>query len=651
MGEKGVNCVDYYMGGDKPYLISGADDRMVKIWDYQNKTCVQTLEGHAQNIASVSFHPELPIILTGSEDGTVKIWHANTYRLENTLNYGLERVWDIACLRGSNNVALGYDEGAILIKLGREEPAMSMDAGGKIVWAKHSELQQASLKALEKEEIQDGERLPLAVKDMGSCEVYPQTVQHNPNGRFVVVCGDGEYIIYTAMALRNKSFGSALEFVWAWDSSEYAVRESSTTIKLFKNFKEKKSFKPDFGAETIFGGALLGVKSVSGLAFYDWEQQQLIRRIEIQPRSVFWSETGELCCIVTDESYFILKYQPDVVSAAADNPDKVSEDGVEDAFDVIGEVSETVKTGLWVGDCFIYTNSVNRLNYYVGGEIVTVAHLDRTMYLLGYIPQDNRLYLGDKELNVVSFLLLLSVLEYQTAVMRRDFDTADRVLQTVPKEQRTRVAHFLEKQGFKKQALAVSIDPEHKFDLAIQLGDLDTGHSLARESGSEQKWKQLAELATRQAKFELAQQCLHEAQDHGGLLLLATAAGNGDMVAKLGHQAEQAGKHNVSFLSYFMLGDLDKCLQILLDSNRIPEAAFFARTYLPSEISRIVEMWKEQLSKVNEKAGQSLADPKDYPNLFLDYNSSLEAQQMLARERSKVIPAAHFLDILVKYFK
>merc|ERR1719495_2477264 len=364
----------WQLGSNQPNLISGADDRMVKIWDYQNKTCVQTLEGHAQNIAGVSFHPELPIILTGSEDGTVKIWHANTYRLETTLNYGLERVWSIGVLRGSNNVALGYDEGAILIKLGREEPAMSMDAGGKIIWAKHSELQQASLKALEKEEIQDGERLPLAVKDMGSCEVYPQTVQHNPNGRFVVVCGDGEYIIYTAMALRNKSFGSALEFVWAWDSSEYAVRESSTTVKLFKNFKEKKTFKPDFGAETIYGGALLGVKSVSGLAFYDWETNQLIRRIEIQPKAVHWSETGERCCIVTEESYFILKYQPDVVASAAENPDKVSEDGIEDAFDVIGEVSETVKTGLWVGDCFIYTNSVNRLNYYVGGEIVTVAH-------------------------------------------------------------------------------------------------------------------------------------------------------------------------------------------------------------------------------------------------------------------------------------
>lgn len=70
-----------------------------------------------------------------------------------------------------------------------------------------------------------------------------------PLPRFVVVCGDGEYIIYTAMALRNKSFGSAQEFVWAGDSNEYAVRENSSTIKTFKNFKETKSFKPDLGAE------------------------------------------------------------------------------------------------------------------------------------------------------------------------------------------------------------------------------------------------------------------------------------------------------------------------------------------------------------------------------------------------------------------
>ena len=49
---------------------------------------------------------------------------------------------------------------------------------------------------------------------------------------------------------------------------------------------------------------------------------------------------------------------------------------------VLGEVQECVKTGLWVGDCFIYTNGVNRLNYYVGGEIVTISHLDRYNFVV-----------------------------------------------------------------------------------------------------------------------------------------------------------------------------------------------------------------------------------------------------------------------------
>lgn len=71
---------------------------------------------------------------------------------------------------------------------------------------------------------------------------------------------------------------------------------------------------------------------------------------------------------------------------------------------------------------------------------------------------------------------------------------------------------------------------------------------------SEQKWKQLAELATLKSEFGLAQECLHRAQDFGGLLLLATATGNADMVGKLGSAANSSGQHNVAFLSYFMLG-------------------------------------------------------------------------------------------------
>lgn len=97
---------------------------------------------------------------------------------------------------------------------------------------------------------------------------------------------------------------------------------------------------------------------------------------------MFWSDSGSLLSIATDDTFFVLKFDAEAMERAKENPDKITEDGIEDAFDVVGEIEETVKTGCWVGDCFIYTNSVNRLNYYVGGEIVTVAHLDRS----GLIP-------------------------------------------------------------------------------------------------------------------------------------------------------------------------------------------------------------------------------------------------------------------------
>ena len=87
------------------------------MWDYQTKSCVQTLRGHTRNVCAVCYHPELPVIITGSEDGTVRIWHSNTYSQEHTLNYGMNRVWALGYRPGSNSIAVAYDDGAIVIKV------------------------------------------------------------------------------------------------------------------------------------------------------------------------------------------------------------------------------------------------------------------------------------------------------------------------------------------------------------------------------------------------------------------------------------------------------------------------------------------------------------------------------------------------------
>jgi coatomer subunit beta' len=148
-----------------------------------------------------------------------------------------------------------------------------------------------------------------------------------------------------------------------------------------------------------------------------------------------------------------------------------------------------VRTAKWVGDVCIYTTA-NRLQYLVGEQTYTITHIDPGFYLLGYIARDGRVYLADKDVNVVSYALSLSVVEYQTVVLRGDLDAAEEMLATIQADQMPKIARFLEGQGnpirkvsltsgYKDKALEVSTDPEQRFELALQLHKLDVAYQLA----------------------------------------------------------------------------------------------------------------------------------------------------------------------------
>jgi coatomer subunit beta' len=69
------------------------------------------------------------------------------------------------------------------------------------------------------------------------------------------------------------------------------------------------------------------------------------------------------------------------------------------------------------------------------------------LYLLGYIPSHNRIYLVDRQMSIFAYSLSLAVVEYQTAILRRDFVASAELLNAVPASERNKVARFLEAQG------------------------------------------------------------------------------------------------------------------------------------------------------------------------------------------------------------
>ncbi|CAJ1946276.1 unnamed protein product [Cylindrotheca closterium] len=653
--ERGVNCVDYYPSGDKPYILSGADDQTVKIWDYQTKSIVHSLDGHTNNVCAVMFHPKLPIIASASEDGTVRIWQSTTYRAETALNYGMERAWALAASPNSNKLAIGFDEGCVCIELGSDDPVASMDATGKVVWATNNDIQTTSVKGVAgtgDDATPDGERLTVIPRDLGSCELYPQMLKHNCNGRFVAVCGDGEFIIYTSQALRNKAFGQALDFVWSGSGTgDYCIRESSNSIKVFKNFKESQTIIPaTSSAEGLFGGHMIGVKGGDGsILFYDWDSGEFVQKIEATPKEVYWSDAGNMVLLATDDSAFVLSYNSEKVAEAISMGNISLEDGVEGSFDLLYEIGDNITSGKWVGDCFIYVNGGGRLNYSVGGQIETLVHLETAAggqaqhSILGYLAKEDRVFLIDKSLSLISYNVTLAVLQYQTAVMRGDFEAANALLPNIPEDEYTKVARFLESQGFKEEAYAVTTDPDHKFDLALELGQIETAHELLVETPEEDKestetqskWKRLSDAALKDTNLELCEAAGIASDDFSDLLLLYSAVGNLAGVERLAELATAKGKTNVGFVAHFLTGDVETCADILVKTNRLPEAALFVRTYLPSKMDEIVALWKEDLASVSETAAKALASPSANPEFFPDMEIGLQVEQMFLAQREQ----------------
>ncbi len=221
------------------------------------------------------------------------------------------------------------------------------------------------------------------------------------------------------------------------------------------------------------------------------------------------------------------------------------------------------------------------MSYVVGSEVYTIAHFDSHMYLLGYLPSLARVFLTDKDLNVVSYVLSLSVMEYQTAVLRGDMEAASPLLANIPSDQKTKVARFLESQGYKELALETTTDVDHRFDLAVSLAKLDVAIQCVDAKPDDFKYRKLGDVSLELFDFERAEAAYRKANDLGLLFMLYHAMGDESKLREVALSAMTSGQSNLAFITRFQLGDVKECIDILTNSGRLPEATLFAQTYAP----------------------------------------------------------------------
>ena len=109
-------------------------------------------------------------------------------------------------------------------------------------------------------------------------------------------------------------------------------------------------------------------------------------------------------------------------------------------------------------ECFTFINSKGNINYLISGRVMKLGNADKKQFILGYEGKQNRLYLIDKSLQVTAHRLMLSVLNYQAAILCNDSNKARSLIAQIPNSFHGKLAKFLEANNQKEMAFELTPD-------------------------------------------------------------------------------------------------------------------------------------------------------------------------------------------------
>ena len=104
-----VSSVAFSLDGGR--LVSGSDDRTVRVWNVAIRQVEQTLGGHSSRVNSVAFSPDGGRLASGSDDRTVRVWNIATGQVEQTLEGHSSKVSSVVFSPDGGRLASGSYNG------------------------------------------------------------------------------------------------------------------------------------------------------------------------------------------------------------------------------------------------------------------------------------------------------------------------------------------------------------------------------------------------------------------------------------------------------------------------------------------------------------------------------------------------------------
>ena len=176
--------------------------------------------------------------------------------------------------------------------------------------------------------------------------------------------------------------------------------------------------------------------------------------------------------------------------------------------------------------------------------------------------------------------------------------------------------------------------------MALLRGELRAADSA--DAYNPQRWRRLADLGITQGDVPLALTCAEQAGDLSLSLLLYSCVGDRAALAALAARAAAQEQLNIAFLALYLTGDVHGCIELLQAHGKLPEAAFFALAYQPSQIAQAFAVWQADLRAHHHVAAELIANPREYAEYFAGYEEALALEAQLAPLRAMDVKASEY---------
>ncbi|CAN6666829.1 coatomer subunit alpha [Trichomonascus vanleenenianus] len=563
--DRGVNWAAFHP--TLPLIVSAGDDRMLKLWRMSETKAweVDTCRGHLNNILCCLFHPYQELILSLGEDKTIRTWDLNKRTPVAQFKRESDKFWCLAAHPNINLFAACHDSGVMVFKLERERPASALHQNNLFYINKDKQLKYFDINS-------GNESSPLlSLKKIGNTWSPFRSLSYNPSDRSVLAITSNEHgNIYELINLPKDAAGAIEPTNTIRGSGDQALfiarnrfavltkSNNSISVHDLSNAVTKSVTPPITVKDILYGGQnLLLLLGASSVVLYDIQQKKTVAELAVQGvKYASWSNDGQYVALLS-------KHTITIATKTLQN---------------VSSLHETIriKSATWDDSGILIYSTLNHLKYsLLNGDNGILKTLQNTLYLVKV--KGNAVYCLSRGGGVEVVKIDPTEYRFKRALVNKNFNEVLRIIKTSSLVGQSIIA-YLQKKGYPEIALQFVQDPQTKFDLAIECGNLDAACQQARELGSMVAWKRLGEEALAQGNHEIVEEVYQKQHAFDKLSFLYLLTGNISRLQRMEDIAEKRGDTASRYQTSLFLNSVESRIQMLREAGMNPLAYSLAKS-------------------------------------------------------------------------